>query len=168
MNILALDLGTKTGVARNREEGFLAYTLTMATDKEITLFRKRRLDRRGDPRVEKFFWELHALDDLAQPDLIVFEDVQFQSFTLQTQLWSSFRTAIWLAFSHKTVDCVATGTLKKFATGHGGATKEMMSAHLKCQHPELWKEGYDDNAIDAIWIWLWAKKNLSRIDTRAR
>jgi hypothetical protein len=57
---------------------------------------------------------------------------------------------------------VATGVLKRFATGNGGATKEQMENALKRQHPTRWTMGLDDNAVDAIWLWLWAQKNLSR------
>lgn len=95
-------------------------------------------------------------------DLVVFEDVQFQSSTMQTQLWASWRTAVWLAFPKTLIDCVPVGTLKKFATSNGGATKEQMSAALKRQHPGRWNANLDDNTIDAIWLWLWAQKNLSR------
>jgi hypothetical protein len=31
------------------------------------------------------------------------------------------------------------------------------------RHPQYKGYGLDDNAIDAIWIYLWAKTNLSRI-----
>lgn len=166
MNILALDLGTTTGLAINVDYDFQAWSQTLATPKEITAFRKKRMDRRQDPRVLRFFDTLRGMHNT--PGIVVFEDVQFQSYTLQTQLWSSFRAAVWLAFPNAIIDCVPTGTLKKFATGHGGATKEMMSAHLKQQYSAHWKPEYDDNAIDAIWLWLWAKKNLSRIDTGSR
>jgi hypothetical protein len=61
------------------------------------------------------------------------------------------------------IECVPTGTLKKFATGHGGATKEMMEVHLKRKHPGCWRSGLDDNGVDALWLWQWARQNLSRI-----
>lgn len=159
MNILALDLGTTTGIASNRGDTFWAGSKRWATPDEIKINRKFRQDRRQDPRLVKFFNFLQAYHDL---DCVIFEDVQFQSSTMQTQLWSSFRTAVWLAFPKTLIDCVPVGTLKKFATGNGGATKEQMENALKRQHPTRWTAALDDNAIDAIWLWLWAQKNLSR------
>lgn len=160
MNILALDLGTATGFAWNNGEEFIALTKIWATDKEISFNRKQRMDRRRDPRLVKFFESLRTFCH-GNVDLVVFEDVQFQSATMQTQLWASWRTAVWLAFPGTLIDCVPVGTLKKFAC-NGGATKAQMSAALKRQHPDLWCSAYDDNTIDAIWLWLWAQKNLSR------
>lgn len=163
MKILALDLGTKTGVAFGRTAGSPEVaTHRWATAKEITEFHKTRMDRRGDPRVTRLFSYLKALASL-KPDAVVFEDVQFQSSTFQTQLWASWRTAVWLAFAPPTIiECVPTGTLKKFA-GAGNLDKDGMSKALRTQHPSLWRPSYDDNAIDAMWIWLWAKHTLGRI-----
>jgi hypothetical protein len=53
--------------------------------------------------------------------------------------------------------------LKKFATGYGGAKKDEMKRSLLCRHPEIDIQGMDDNAIDAIWIYLWASTNLARL-----
>jgi hypothetical protein len=63
------------------------------------------------------------------------------------------------------MECVPVSTLKKFATGHGGATKEMMEISLRKQRPEVFlqKRFVDDNAVDAIWILLWAQAKLIRM-----
>lgn len=160
MKILALDLGTKTGVAHNFTGQIQATTMTLATPKEVKLWGETRLTRRCDPRIRRF---AKALAQFDHPEIIVFEDVQFQSYTLQCQLWSAFRTVVWLTFGdYGILECVPVSTLKKFATGHGGATKEMMSAALPV---ELKNKGYDDNAVDAIWLLKWAQHNLSRIAT---
>lgn len=169
MKILALDLGTKTGIAFGGTDLAPAVeTQRWATAKEITEYRKRRMDRRRDPRLIRFFGYLQALR-AERPDVVVFEDVQFSSSTMQTQLWASWRTAVWLAFDPPTIiECVPTGTLKKFA-GSGGLDKDGMSQALQRQHPLLWCPKYDDNAIDAIWIWLWAKKTFGRgVDSGSR
>lgn len=160
MNILALDLGTKTGIAHNLGGRLHAETLRLATDDEVTAWGKQRLTRRKDPRVIKFF---EYLCSLPRPDLVVFEDVQFSSYTLQVQMWASLRTSVWLAFSSEvTVECVPVGTLKKFATGTGSAGKDLMKKHLLLQHPEWKKVELDDNAVDALWLFYWAQHNLSR------
>jgi len=159
--ILALDLGTHTGVAFNSANGvgFWAETKAWATDEEVTRNGKSRLDRRCDPRITRFFDYLKTFE--AEADIVVFEDVLFASSRMQAHLWASFRTAVWLAFPDTLIECVPTGTLKKFAC-NGGATKDQMSLALKRKFPMYWKAKYDDNAIDAIWLWLWADKNLSR------
>jgi hypothetical protein len=97
--------------------------------------------------------------------LVVFEDVQFTTYTQQTQLWSLFRAAVWLALPPASTiyECVPVATLKKFATGHDGADKAGMAKYLFLRYPEYKGYGLDDNAIDAIWIYKWAKENLSRM-----
>lgn len=159
MDICALDLATSTGYAFNRGGLFQAGTWKLAADREVTIWGKVRLTRRKDPRIERLCKHVGAL---GQFDVLVFEDVTFRSSTWQTQLWSSLRTAVWLCGQAQHFECVPVKTLKLFA-GHGSADKVYMSKALKRQHPELWKAEYNDDAIDAIWLWLWAKKNLERI-----
>jgi hypothetical protein len=106
------------------------------------------------------------LKSLPKPDLVIIEDVCFSTYTLQTQLWSSFRAAVWLTFGQSCVlECVPVTTLKRFASGSGAADKFAMEKALKIHHSELWKEEYagKDDTIDAIWLWLWSQQNLSRI-----
>lgn len=163
MNILALDLATKTGWATNFGGKIEAGTWTLATDKEISAWGKQRVTRRKDPRVQRLVTNLDRY--CGDIDCVVFEDVQFASYTAQVQLWASLRSVVWL-FCGGTVltECVPVGTLKVFASGHGAATKEMMSAALKRKHPEIWSPLWDDNAVDAVWLLLWAQKTLCRLN----
>jgi len=163
MNILALDFGTATGYCLgNGLEILDAGTWQLASKKEIPEWRRLRWDRKKDPRISRL-WEL-LWKRISHPDWVVFEDVEFSSYTKQNQLWSSFRAVAWLRFPMARFECVPVGTLKKFATGSGNATKEMMRAALK-RHTDYGSAafGRDDNAVDAIWVWLWAKQNLGRI-----
>ena len=142
MNILALDLGTRTGWCYNRGIEIQQGTWTLAKPKEITQWGKERLDRRCDPRPTR-------LNELLIPysyelDVVIFEDVFFTSYTKQVQLWSSLRTAVWMVFSHIKLECISPTTLKKFA-GHGAMTKQGMSRALKKQHPSLWAPHLDDS-----------------------
>jgi hypothetical protein len=160
-NILALDLGTSTGYAFNPGAKPLECgSWELATKDEITQFGKERLNRRRDPRVLRLKEKLLMF---RCPDIVVFEDVQFATSTYQVQLWSAFRSAVWLTFPHILIDCVPVATLKLFATGHGGATKSMMASALRRKHPDVWNGALDDDAIDAAWVWLWAKQNLGRV-----
>lgn len=138
MNILSLDLGTKTGWAFGRDGNFVsAGTWTLATPKEITAFRKLRMDRRGDPRFNTLLAKLQTAHVGHKFDCIVFEDVQFSSSTQQTQLWSSLRGAVWAMQPHCMLDCLATGKLKQFATGSGAADKVGMAKALVRNYPNL-------------------------------
>jgi len=184
MNIAAFDLGTHCGYCFNAAIGgakFQIGTYHLATKGEVTKLREERLDRRCDPRVVNFF-KLVCGVLMKDVDAIVFEDVQFGTYTFQTQLWSSYRTALQLASLSaqrlKTIECVPVGTLKKFAA-FGGATKGMMAEMALKRFPSMFP-GYrlstnglhneekkitlDDNAIDAFWIWAWAQQNLAKVD----
>ena len=161
LKILAVDLGQHCGIAHNCTGPIVAATHHLATAKEVTAWGRNRMTRRCDPRIERL---KNIVCCIPKPDVVVFEDVEFSSYTLQCQLWSSFRTVLWLTLGNSCIlECVPVSTLKKFATGHGGATKEMMAAALKRKHPELFNPSLDDNAIDALWIFKWAQTSLARI-----
>jgi hypothetical protein len=161
LNILALDLGTSTGYAAGDTDGkhFTMGSWKLATPKEVREWGKQRLTRRRDPRPQRLCDQILKLYYI--PDLVVFEDVQFASSTLAVQLWSSLRTGIWMCLGGAVkFDCVPVATLKKFATGAGNATKQDMEAAFAWEPP---KGVYSDDAIDAYFIWKWAKQNLSRM-----
>lgn len=176
MKVLALDLATSTGYAYDDVLGRLhCGTWLLATDKELKAASKKRLNRRCDIRIQKLFHLIKNLNRANHFDVIVFEDVQFSRYTLSCQLWSSLRAAAWLAPLYNPIfEAVPVATLKKFATGHGGATKEMMVSNLiqrdfrffSVDNPTQARYGdqvIDDNAVDAVWLWRWGKQNLSRV-----
>ncbi len=188
MRICALDLALNCGYACNLDsEDFQCGTLHLTDQKETKSLREQRMDRRQDPRVMKFFHNIRKSQEKSKFDLFVFEDVEFSTYTYQCQLWSALRTALWTAVGNSAlIECVPVTTLKKFATGHGGATKKMMCSalirnddrFLRCSSSDehvifrpdiedparpLTAAVRDDNAVDAVWLWKWAEKNLSRI-----
>ena len=127
-------------------------TFNLGTPKASADARLTGMDRRFDYRVQALAKELLAFEAI---DEVVFEDVQFSSTQMQSQLWSAFRTTAWLSFPKATWFCVPVGTLKLFATGSGKAEKVDMAIALK-------KEGYnlpeaDDNEVDAVWLGLYHK-----------
>lgn len=143
--------------------GPTAGTVCLATKQEISSFGKTRQVRTGDPRI--FRMQKWLSDSLStyRPDVVAFEDVQFQSYTNQTQLWSSYRTTLWLGVNAAGIpvtECVPVTSLKLFATCCGNADKSAMFRALQKKHPQIKVVG--DDAIDAVWIWLWAKETLSR------
>jgi len=163
VNILALDLGNKTGFALDRDGVLQVGTWRLSKPAEVTSWGKSRKCRTGDPR---FCRLLAHVVELFPLDVIVFEDVLFGKTTGQTQLWSSLRSVLWAiqcsfeSVKQPVVECVPVPTLKKFATGSGGASKEaMIAAALKNGCPP----GVDDNGADAFHLLRWAKANLGRI-----
>jgi len=173
--ILALDLGTSTGTARHKNESVLALTMEWANPKEVTEWKKTRRTRTGDPRIARFYrWLMFAIQTEGI-DHIVFEDVEFCSQTYQCQLWSSFRTCVWIAadLCGCDISAVPVGSLKKFATGKGTATKVEMAKALIAngggrftlkRKVGVWDTEFecslDDNAVDALWLYSWAMENL--------
>lgn len=168
MRILGLDLATATGFAYNDDQDrFHCGTWQLSIQKSD---RQMRLNRRNDPRVTELYQKVQVLHALHKFDVVIFEDVQFSSYTLQCQLWASLRAAAWLgATSAKMFEAVPVATLKKFATGHGSATKEMMVSALIRNDPRfavgpkpdatVFKDHeIDHNAVDAVWLFKWAER----------
>lgn len=181
MNCLALDLGTHTGYAFNDGDYFECGTWKLAREKDLREAKKQRWDRRRDIRISNFYNILKREHTVRYFDTVIFEDVQFASYTQQVQLWSSLRAIVWVSFGlHVNIECVPVGTLKKFATGNGTASKPQMASALLTRFPREFSVGknsemyhsyhadhfnrpLDDNAVDAVWLWKWAKQNLSRV-----
>ena len=141
MNILALDLGTKTGWAQRRDGVTSSGTWLLATEAERLEDKEGGLDRRGDRRFFELLRRVEgAIEPEPRPDVVIFEDVRFSTFTMQTQLWSALRCAVWAVCRSRSipVEVVDVPVLKKFGANHGGATKEMMAAWLVKKHPDLY------------------------------
>lgn len=188
MNTLALDIGTNTGFAvlKTDDPHFsLSGTWLLADQDALKEARKEGIERRLDIRFRELFRIVGEAIDEFNITRIIFEDVQFQSSQAQTQLWSRLTGAVWgaaLSAPHEIeVQCVPVGTLKQFATNHGGADKCMMADALKLKYPQLFhlrteenpdynpkkkrskprinvlkklstNTDMDDNEVDAIWL----------------
>lgn len=181
MTGIALDLGTKTGYAMTCGMVLAAGTWTLASPVLIKSEAKLRMDRRLDIRIPRLYHALKNSHNAKPLDWVFFEDVQFSSTTKQTQLWASLRAAVWM-FAHEhnvKIECCPVGTLKKFATGYGGATKDQMRGAAQLKYPDLLREyststldkggttstvrlHLDDNAIDAIHLLAWGIQTVSR------
>jgi hypothetical protein len=182
MRILALDLGSVTGWAVYDSEAAYppAYPLSgsdrLVPEKVLREVRKQKLIRCCDPRFSK----LHSFVESFLPlDCIYFEDVQFLTSQAQAQLWAGFRGVLTLfAFKDPAISLrdVPVGTLKKFATGKGNATKDQMGEALCSKIPSLFgcyvssttkgvtltfkhkssEIPMDDNEVDAIHLLRYA------------
>lgn len=168
MKILALDLGTTTGWAFH--DGVISThgSKLLASEKNLRHARNLRMDRRLDPRAIALWTFLSLSLGRGKPDYILFEDIQFGKSLAQVQLWSSFRGVVW-GFAVEEgieVDCLATGKLKKFATGSGAADKTDMAKALTRDpryilHPKGVRDLntgdiLGDDAVDAIHLLKWA------------
>ena len=163
---LCLDIGTDTGWALLRGPEILCSgTLQLASDEELEKQRRQGRERTLDIRFVRMhgFVTRHILEGVTR---IVFEDVEFLSTRIQTQLWASLRTAIWAAvLDHPEVVVfgLPVATLKEFAAGDGHAQKLQMAQALANYLPARYSiqgkfvrkpDGSlaDDNEVDAIWL----------------
>ena len=136
MRIITFDLGTKTGWAVKDDYLQVSGTEILASAKEIAMQAKAHKDRCCDIRFQRI---QNLVQGYLPAAIVAFEDVEFSTFTYQTQLWAGLRTALILACMGEEnppeIVAVPVGTLKKFATGRGNATKEMMAISLAQQDP---------------------------------
>lgn len=167
MKILALDLGTHCGFAHTCSDYLVSGTWHTANKEELKRWKKERMDRRCDQRIIRFSSSLRLLSaTFGRPDIVIFEDVEFMKGRLQVQLWSSFRAIVWDVFGGHpgiNIECVPVQTLKVFSGAGAGATKERMEKFLRMRAPSVCKPIMDDNEVDALWLYLWAQKNLGRM-----
>lgn len=184
ISTLALDLGTNCGFSLQTDQFSQTGTWILATPKEMLQARKEGWERRLDPRFRQLLDLITNIVSRYEVRRIIFEDVIFMSSQAQAQLWASLRAAIWSAsiicWNRQTgkeidVQAIPVGTLKKFATGNGGADKnEMAEALAKLDRTLSMKvenvkgkfvnvltksDGHvmDDNEVDAIWLSRYAK-----------
>jgi len=164
MNILALDLATKTGWACRDNGKIRAGTWTLATPKQL----KGRDECAPDLRLLWLRSHLTTLCNEFHPEVLAYENVQFVQSRAQGFLWAGLRAMVWLVAHEqgiKTIGCPVK-TLKKYATGNGNADKDAMALALHeavLDNKILLTDSADlgDDAIDATWLLLWAEATLT-------
>lgn len=143
--VLAIDCGSLTGWALRDRTGAISTGETKFLPQLV-----------HGCRWQRFYAWLNSWDDL---QLIVYE-APFIHFKHRSGLGVSygFKTLVELFAAQQEVRCigVAPAILKKFATGHGNATKEQMAIFARSMK---WDIG-DDNEIDARWLLEYAMKRL--------
>lgn len=138
MNILALDLGTKTGWAMLKDGQRFSGTDSFTPGRY----------QGGGIRFLRFHeWLLtHA----AEIDLVVFEEVRRHLGTDAAHVYGGFLAVLTSFCEQHTIpyEGVPVGTIKKHATGKGNANKSLMMAAAKDRgwNPE------DNNEADALWL----------------
>lgn len=148
MNILSLDLGTKTGWAFRGASGELLSGMKPFTPTRF---------EGGGMRYFKFnAWLTDVFAGMMTPDYVVFEEVRRHLSTDSAHAYGGFLAtlAMWCELRKIPYQGVPVGTIKKFATGSGSADKETMifSALTWGCDPE------DDNEADAFCLLYWAMK----------
>ena len=156
--IVGLDLGTVTGIAVSTPAGISARSIRLASARAL----KDHDRTTEDPRFEALVAILRTeLEPYRGHNVVVaWEDVQFASTLYQIQLWTTLRSAVWVVCTEFGVTSrmsVPVGALKKFATGSGAAKKDAMLRAAVARGLVPADTGLDDNAIDALWVALWAK-----------
>ena len=146
MNILALDVATKTGWCNNDADGVWDFSI--------------KRDESSGVRLLRFKAKLKELFNLSKPDLVVFErtsGMHKNSIIVQSELHGVLKSFC----EDENVDYKAysAGEIKKYATGKGNASKEMM---IKACIDELDIEPVDDNHADAIWLWQLAMEDMEQ------
>jgi Holliday junction resolvasome RuvABC endonuclease subunit len=155
MKILGIDLATKTGwclLTANGAEGTdsVGGTWNMtkkANDNHCSL-------------VTKFYSCLNSLSEHHKIDFVGWERVDFAKFVMAHAIHNQLLGVLklWCATHSIPLEPVPVGTLKKFATKSGKASKEEMLHAAMLRWPGV--EFVDDNEVDARWIaeWFLAQK----------
>jgi len=137
MNILALDLATKTGWAHS--DG----------GSGVQDFKPRRGDSPGMRWVEFTAW-LRRLLDACPTDIIAYEQAHHRGGAA-THVAHSLIGMVEKVSAERKIELTNrhTATIKKYATGNGRASKEdMMEAARKSFCVDI----IDDNHADSLWL----------------
>lgn len=151
-NILALDLGTKTGYALRKRDGAIIHGTEAFTP---------RASWTPGQRFQRFRSWLNDMITTGQVHCIAYEDVKRHVGTDAAHVYGAFLALVMMAAdSHRlTLQPVGVGTVKKHWTGNGAAKKDAMIAEAK-------RRGFrpdSDNSADALAILDWAKCREARL-----
>jgi Holliday junction resolvasome RuvABC endonuclease subunit len=152
MNILALDLATRTGWATGSDR---------VSDSGVQVSDVKRGESPGMRYVRFRRW----LADMLQvyiPELVIIEQAHHRGGAA-TEVAAGFSTRVQEACAEKGIEHTTchSATLKKFATGKGNAEKGAMILAAKVKWPDATIE--DDNEADARWLWQYAHDTLSGV-----
>jgi Holliday junction resolvasome RuvABC endonuclease subunit len=147
MNILALDLGTKCGWARQTDSGVwnLKAKATESIGQRYLNFKK-----------QLNFYSTNI-------NLIIYEEVIYHCATEAGRVFGGFQAILQTFCLEESIEYkgVNVSTLKKYATGKGNAKKDDMicAASLKFKGINV----IDDNHADALWLLDYATKKLNAV-----
>lgn len=138
MNVLALDLGTKTGWAFGNAKAYLSGTWNL---------RGGRYEG-GGMRYLRFKGFVEEVHKNARIDRIVYEEVRRHAGTDAAHVYGGLMGALtaWAEENGVPYEAVPVGTIKKFWTGKGNASKDAMIEECRNRGIEV----KDDNEADAV------------------
>ena len=144
--LLALDLGTTTGWALGRD----ARSIHSGT----VSFRHSRYDGGGMRYLRFQRWLDQLAEDSGELKAIYFEEVRRHIGTDAAHLYGGFLATLsnWCETNAVAYQGVPVGTIKRFITGKGNASKEAVLAAVR----EHGHQPADDNEADAIALLRWA------------
>lgn len=151
MRILALDLGTNTGWALHAPDG--------GNCSGVQQFKPQRFEGGGMRylRFKRWLTEVKGPEGL---DSVYFEEVRRHMSTDAAHCYGGFMAVLtaWCEHHQIPYQGVPVGTIKKFATGNGAASKGMMvEAARQRGHDAV----TDDNEADALCLLHWAIANAA-------
>ncbi len=151
MKILALDCATQTGWAVTDNATII--------ESGSQSFAKRRGESNGIMFLKFRKW-LETLISLWKPEVVAYERAHFRGGAA-TEICVGLQTRVQEIAADNGIELlpVATGELKKFATGKGNAGKHeiMKAAEVHLQRPPI-----DDNEADAVFLALFASREVER------
>ncbi len=147
MNILAIDLGSKTGVCFMRDSQVCRVeTWNLEGDTDAALFCDL-----NDTLESAIVYEA--------PEAVAYEEVASHKGTRAAHIYGGLRAVLLMACVHHEVQCLSysVGTIKKYATGKGNADKDAMLLAAERRWPGVVT---NNNEADALWIGALACKEL--------
>ena len=149
--ILALDLAAETGYAGQRADGVVVTVVFVCLKTSIA----------GNRWLRFRDW-LKNMIDFEDPQLIIFEE-PFIHMKHRSGIGLSygFKTVVELLAASHEIRCysIAPTELKKWATGHGNATKSQMLTYARSMGWNL----SNDNEIDARFLLHYASERIRKV-----
>ncbi|WP_201445660.1 hypothetical protein [Belnapia sp. F-4-1] len=144
-SIVALDLGNQTGWAVRLRTG------AIVSDSKSLVIGHHMGAGAKFLELSRLLAQLETL--CGEIDLLVLEKVMSQSGTVAAQVYGGFLATIaaWCDTRGISYVGVPVGTIKKFATGHGNASKAMMMEFARSKGVSV----KDHNQADAIALLFW-------------
>ncbi len=148
--IFALDLGTKTGWAIGTQDNTVF--------SGVQDFSPNKRFEGGGMRYLRFFkWLDETLDNYGRISEVYFEEVRRHMGTDAAHMYGGFMATLtgWCEKRCIPYQGVPVKTIKKYVTGTGNASKQMVIDALKSKEYPI----TDDNEADAIALLLYVREN---------